>query len=255
MTFSRRFFALLLFGTVSVNAAPLQVASDEWCPFNCKPADDKPGYVIELLQAIFAEEGIDYRVLPWKRAVLQIQRGETAAGIGATKDTAEAEKLQIGQESIGDISDCLFVPANSAVRYQGRADDLNSLNRVGVALGYTYSAGFAEWLDRPANKVKVFTASGDDPAAFNLRKLSAGALDGVIETEAVMNYMLLKNGLVKQFVSVGCDTPTPIYVAFGPNNIQSDTLVKQFDQGIAELRKTGRLAEILARYGLKDWKH
>jgi polar amino acid transport system substrate-binding protein len=244
----------LLLAHISAHAAPLAVAADEWCPFNCQPGSAKPGYVVELLEAVFANQGIEYRVLPWKRAVLKVQRGEGAAVIGAIGNIVELEQLQIGQEPVGYASDCLFIPANSTVRYQGRADDLNSLKRVGVALGYAYNEGFGEWLARPENKAKTLTVSGEQPAARNLRMLAAGGLDGVLESGAVMNYLLRNGGLENQVISAGCDTPVPIYVAFGPKNSQGDTLVKQFDEGMAELRKSGKLAEILARYGLQDWQ-
>ncbi len=254
MRYCRFLFIPLLLAHFSTQAAPLVVAADEWCPFNCQPDSARPGYVVELLAAVFAQEGIEYRVLPWKRAVLKVQRGDGAAVIAATRTIVEKEQLQIGQEPVGYASDCLFIRANSPARYQGQADDLNPLKRVGVALDYDYGEGFGEWLARPENKAKTLTMSGEQPAARNLRLLAAGGLDGVLESGAVMNYLLRNAGLENQVISAGCDIPVPIYVAFGPIHSQGDTLVKQFDQGMAELRKSGKLAAILARYGLQDWQ-
>lgn len=254
MMFRAIFLPMLLLLNVSVKAASLEVAADEWCPINCQPDATNPGYVVEVLKAVFAQDDINYRVIPWKRAVLNVQKGLSAAAIGAGKDITEREGLQVGQEPIGYIYDCLYVVSNSTVKYRGKADDLNSIKRLGIGLGYVYADGFKEWIDRPENAPKLFTASGDQPSVRNLRKLAAGSLDGMIEAGIVMDYQLLKTGLAQKVISAGCDTPEPIYVAFGPKGSQGDVLVKRFDQGVTELRRSGKLAEILNKYGVKDWK-
>lgn len=258
MSLKRRLLPLLpmflLLANVTANAASLEVSADEWCPINCSSNDAGPGYAVEVLKAVFVQDDINYRLIPWKRALLNVQKGVSAAAIGAGGDITKREGLQIGQESIGFVYDCLYVASSNTVKYQGKADDLNSIKRLGIGLGYVYDDGFKEWIERPENKRKVFTASGEQPSARNLRKLSTGSLDGMIEAGVVMEYLLLKAGLVQEVVSAGCDTPVPIYVAFGPKGSQGDVLVKQFDQGVAELRRSGKLAEILAKYGVKDWK-
>jgi polar amino acid transport system substrate-binding protein len=250
----RIFLPLLLLATSCAHGAPLEVVADEWCPFNCQPNTAMPGYVVELLQVVFAQQGITYRVLPWKRALLQTRKGVSAAAIGATQDMAQAEHLQIGREPVGYSSDCLYVAGGNPLKFQGKADDLNPLKRVGIVLGYEYDEGFGEWLARPENKSKVILTSGDQPAARNLAKLTMGGLDGMIEGRAVMDYLLLNAQLAKPVVSVGCNTPIPMYVAFGPKNSAGDALVEQFDQGLVALRNSGKLAEILAKYGVKDWQ-
>ncbi|MEQ1790535.1 MAG: hypothetical protein ABL857_08835, partial [Rickettsiales bacterium] len=35
----------------------INIVADEWCPFNCDPESDKPGYVIELAKEIFKPYG------------------------------------------------------------------------------------------------------------------------------------------------------------------------------------------------------
>ncbi len=253
MRVCRYSFLLWLLTTPYAHAEPLVVAADEWCPLNCQPDAPMPGYVIELLKEIFPQ-GITYRVVPWKRAVLQTQKGISAAAVGATAAMAAAEHLQIGQEPVAFTSDCLYLAAGNPLRFQGKADDLNSLKRVGIVLGYEYSEGFGEWLTRAANKDKVYVASGNQPAEGNLRKLTAGSLSGVIEAGVVMDHLLHNTGLSQAVLSAGCDTPMPIYVAFGPKSSASDARVVTFDQGMVALRKSGKLADILAKYGLKDWQ-
>lgn len=254
MRVCRYLFLPWLLSITYAHAAPLDIVADDWCPFNCQPGSAMPGYVVEVLQAVFVEQGIHYRVLPWKRAVLQTQKGISAAAIGATQENAAAEHLQIGQEPVGYVADCLYVEAGNPLKYHGKGDDLNPLNRLGIVLGYDYYEGFAEWLGRVVNKPKIVYASGDQPAAHNLRKLTSGRLDAMIEAGVVMDYLLHNARLAKPVVSAGCNTPVPIYVAFGPKGSAGDGLVAQFDQGIVALRKSGKLAEILAKYAVKDWQ-
>lgn len=254
MRISRGCLSLSLLTAVYAHAAPLEVVADEWCPYNCQSNAAMPGYAVEVLQAIFAQEGINYRVLPWRRALQQTQKGSSAAVIGATQEIAQAEHLLIGQEPVGYSSDCLYAVTGNTVRFQGKADDLNSLNRVGIALGYDYDEGFGEWLTRAANKPKIFVASGEQPAANNLVKLTKGRLDGMIEGRSVMEYLLRNASFTKPVVSLGCNTPIPLYVAFTPKHPQSAVLLRQFDQGLVALRSSGELADILAKYGLTDWQ-
>lgn len=142
------------------------------------------------------------------------------------------------------VKGCLYVAAKNPTRYRGNADDLNPIKRLGIALGYVYTEGFKEWIERPANSHRLFMASGDQPGLSNLRKLGDGSLDGLIEASVVIDYQLLKTGLNKHVIVAGCDTPEFIYVAFGPKNSPGDQLIEQFDKGMAELRSSGKLAEI-----------
>lgn len=245
---------LLLLTSACVHGAPLEVIADEWCPINCQPNAPMPGYAVEVLQAVFADDGINYRVRPWKRALLQTRMGTSTAAIAATQAMAQADNLKIGQEPVGYSVDCLYVLAGNPVHFHGHPDELNSLKRVGIALGYEYDGGFGTWLRREANKAKVFVASGDHPAAYNLAKLTKGGLDGMIEEQMVMSYMLRNATPAEPVVSAGCNPTLPLYMAFSPNHPDSDALVRQFDQGLVALRNSGQLAKILAKYGLKDWR-
>lgn len=245
----------LLLAAWPAHAERLEVVADVWCPFNCQPDAPLPGYVVELLKAVFPGDSIDYRVLPWKRAILQTRNGLSSAALASTQSMAEEAHLQIGQEPIGYSYDCLYVAAGRPAKYQGRADDLNSLSRVGIALGYDYAEGLGEWLARSDNKAKVFSESGDEPAARNLRKLSRGNLDGMIEDRSVMNYLLLNSEFAGRVVSAGCNQSLPLYVAFAPQQAKGTERAAQLDQGIVALRQSGELARILAKYGLQDWSH
>lgn len=58
-----------------------------------------------------------------------------------------------------------------------------------------------------------------------------------------------------ELVSAGTLTSsTPMYIACSPVKDISKQLVKWVDEGTRKLRKSGELAKIMAKYGLKDWE-
>ena len=39
-------------------AEPLRLVGDDFCPYNCDASNGKPGYIVEVLEEIFATQGI-----------------------------------------------------------------------------------------------------------------------------------------------------------------------------------------------------
>jgi polar amino acid transport system substrate-binding protein len=248
---------VLLFLSVAqpAHSQQLIVQADSWCPYNCQPESAEPGYAIEMLQAVFDRAGqkIKYEIVPWDRALQQAGAGMASAAVAATQMQAEKHGLLIGQESVGYSSDCLYVPVSNQREF-AKESDLDSLNAVAIVSGYTYRGDFASWLARPKNKDKVLVQRGEHPAEINARNLSLGRLDGVIENSQVMSQLTYKLGLENKLRAVDCQQRTPVYIAFSPKLPNVQFMVKQFDRGIAELRQSGQLAKILAKYGQSDWK-
>jgi polar amino acid transport system substrate-binding protein len=256
----RRFLLLATLSFSALLSAPagsqeLTVQADRWCPYNCEPGTATPGYVIELLQAIFEPKGIKirYEVVPWDRTLIQTRDGKADAALGATQHEIETFGLLAGSEPIGDSSDCLYVGPHNKIKFSN-AEDLNSLKRIGVSSGYSYSADIDAWLKRPENKGKIVVQKGEEPGGINARNLALGRLDGVIEDDHVMQQLIFKFGLQHDLVLAGCQNQTKIYAAFSPKLKNAQHIVKEFDEGMETLRQNGQLAKILAKYGLTDWK-
>ncbi|HSY29638.1 MAG TPA: transporter substrate-binding domain-containing protein [Burkholderiaceae bacterium] len=246
------FFAPL---SAAAGSQELTVQADRWCPYNCEPGTAAPGYVIELLQAIFEPKGIKirYEVVPWDRTLIQTRDGKADAAIAATQHEVDSFGLLVGSESIGDSSDCLYVGANNKIKFS-KAEDLGALKKIGVSSGYSYSADIDAWLKRPENQGKIIVQKGEEPGEINARNLALGRLDGVIEDDHVMQQLIFKFGLQHDLVLAGCQKQTKIYVAFSPKLKNARNAVKDFDEGMEALRQNGQLAKILARYGMTDWK-
>ena len=102
----------------------------------------------------------------------------------------------------------------------------------------------------------MITATGDDALPKLLKMLQAGRIDAILEDVSVMSYALITNGVPSgQVVSAGASgEANDLYIVFAPGKENSKKYSDQFSAGIVELRKSGKLKQILDRYSVKDWK-
>jgi polar amino acid transport system substrate-binding protein len=241
-------------GSVAI-AEKLVFGSDVWCPFNCEPNSANPGYMVEILQEAMKPVGhtIEYKIIPWQRALGDAKEGKIAGVFGASKEDAKNYGLKQPSESLGLSSNCIFVQSSSHAKFS-KVDDFNQFKKIGIINEYTYSSDIDGWLKNPANKSKIDSIAGDDVAATNAKKLDAGRLDAVVEDGNVFNYQLDKLKLTSKIKSAGCAENIEVYAPFSAALKNADELTKALDQGVKELRKSGKLKTIMAKYGLKDWK-
>lgn len=245
-------------------AAPVRgdvvsLRSDLWCPYTCEPDSEEPGYVVEMARAVFATAGhtVDYRLLPWPRALEGVRRGLFGGAIGAT--VTDGRDLVFGREPVGMQINALALPAarlaaGAGFRYAG-PDSLRGL-RLGVAMGYTYDNGPLDAYLREeenAGSGRVVSARGEDVIAANLRRLMAGQVDAVLDSAAVLSQAITDMGLQGDVTVVEIGAAVPVYIAFSPVDPRASGYVGLLDAGIARLRSSGALAAILARYGVEDW--
>ena len=247
-------FYFALFSS-SVHSQELTVQADRWCPYNCEPGSAAPGYIIELMQAIYEPKGtrIRYEVVPWDRTLMQARDGKADAAIAATQHEVDTFGLLAGRESVGYSSDCLYVGAGNKIKFTN-VHDLDTLKRIGISSGYSYSEDIDAWLKRPENKGKIIEQRGESPGEINARNLALGRLDGIIEDDHVMSQIMSKLGIEHEVALAGCQKQTKLFVAFSPKLKNVRQVVKEFDEGMEALRQSQQLAKILAKYGLSDWK-
>lgn len=246
---------LLLATGLPAAAETIRLRGDPWCPYNCGPDDPLPGFAIEMAKAVFKPLGVEvsYAILPWARAIDAVRRGEIEAVVGADPDGDEGKGLEFPQESTGYSATVLLVPADSPFTYRGIAS-LAGLT-LGGSLGYAYERDIDAYI--AANKTRperVQLVSGDFPLRLNLAKLDARRVDAVLETDYVARYVL-KSGMAKtalKILPLGA-TPSVVKIGFFPGHPRAKAWARAFDQGVAQLRETGALAAILAKYNLEDW--
>ena len=233
----------------------ITVRADIWAPYNDDPASGLPGSMVEIIKTIYKRAGyeIDYQIMPWTRSIMAVEKGTYDAIIGAT---TECPDCITPRESIGEMTSHFYVKTGNSWRYTG-PDSLKTVS-VGVIADYAYTEAFDAYVEaNQGDAKKVDVMHGDEPLQKNIKKLLAGRLDAIVENPLVFQWTLGGMGLKESdFGDAGAveNSKLELFMKFSPQKDTSQTYADIFDKGMAELRASGELKEILARYGMKDWK-
>lgn len=228
------------------------LAADEWCPYNCAPGDEKPGYIVEIARKIFETKGyrIIYRATPWESAVKAGRIGRYDGVIGATK--VDGRGFVFPEEEVGISSNDFFVKAGDPWRFQSVASLKNK--RLGVIKGYDYGETMNRFISDEL-KADIQMVSWDNAVELNLKKLVSGRIDVLLDDRNVIRYIAARMGVSDEIAYAGSNGKRQyLYIAFSPAVSKSREYASILTDGIRSLRKTGELAGILSKYGLTDWK-
>ena len=234
-------------------ARDIVLLADAWCPYNCDPASDHPGYGVEIMRQALLPAGLTvvYRTVNWTRSVEEVRVGHADAVIGMTKD--EVRGFVFPEEPIGESALGFVVRSDSGFHYAGPQSLDGQV--IGVAAGYVFGGPAGDYLRQyQADRARVQTVPGDDALALNLRKLKAGRIDLVVDDANVLNHALASAGPHTGLKFAAAVDATPVYIAFSPVAADSHELCALLDSGIRRMRASGELARILARYDVPGWR-
>ena len=242
-----------ILGPAPAAAREVLLLADQWCPYNCDPSSDHPGYGVEILREALQASGstLVYRTVNWTRAVEEVRVGHADAVIGMTMDEVRGfvfPKEPIGMSALGFIA-----RSDSDFHYAGPFSLENRV--VGMAAGYVFGGPAGDYIRHyQADRARVQVIAGDDALALNLRKLTAGRIDLVVDDANVLAHLLNSIGPGTGLKLAAAVDATPVYVAFSPVLPDAHALCALLDAGIRRMRGSGRLAQILARYDVRDWE-
>lgn len=240
---------LVMVSCVAFSAEKISVRADVWMPYNGEPGSANPGYGIEILKAVFEPKGfeIDYQTMPWNRAVEDSREGKFDCIVGA--GVRDAAGFVFPAETIGHSVNNLFVKADSDKKFT-TIEALKGL-KIGIIADYSYSEEFDKYVsENKADEQKLFIGNGDGALEKLGKMVGAGRLDGFVENPLVVAQEAWKEE-VKSAGQIG--EKDALFIAFSPAKESSKKYAELLDAGIKELRTSGKLKEILARYGLTDW--
>jgi polar amino acid transport system substrate-binding protein len=243
---------LVIYSASNCRADRITIVADYWCPINCDPSSLQPGLMVEIAQIVFANAGhtIEYKIVPWARAIQDSREGKFTGIIGALRGDApdfifpENELLMVSPNAF-------FVKNDSKWSY----NDIASLSNVKLAAvsGYDYGEILNEYIKKEGKNVDL--ASGEDAGERNIKKLLMGRVDVIVEAAPVLWYTAAKIGVTDQLKAAGqVSEAVGSYIAFSPAIAKSKEYARILSDGVDTLRKSGKLQEILQKYGLKDWK-
>jgi polar amino acid transport system substrate-binding protein len=249
--------ALLVAASLAVggaaSAATITIVADEWCPYNCEPGDEKPGYMIEIAQRALAAAGhdVEYRTMPWSRAIEEARRGRFDAIVGAAH--GDAPDFVFPEHRMGVSANVFLVKRGNPWRFDG----LDSLQQVslGTIRDYSYGDPLDEYIaGNERDETRIQIVSGGTALDTNMRKLLAGRIDVLVEDRNVVEHALAGSELADAFEIAGDLGEDDLFVAFSPAAEASDDYARLIDEGMQRLRASGELAAILRKYGVKDWQ-
>ena len=232
-------------------ADTIVLKADEWCPYNCKPGSEKEGFMIDIAREIFKEAGheVKYEIMPWDKAIEDAEAGKIDGIVGGDSD--DAPGFIFPTEALAINSVCYFSKKGKDWKFTG-IDSLENV-KVGVIEGYSYYPELDDLLETsPKNFVKI---SGKEAGKDLASRLVRGLLDVVVENEYVAPYAFGKE--MENFEASWCGGVMDLFVGFSPHEskkAKSEEYAKLMTEGVAKLRKDGRLQKILDKYGIKDWK-
>lgn len=234
-------------------SSTVSIRADMFFPISGNPFDDRPGYMIEIAQTILSEKGytVDYQLMPWARSLIMAEKGLIDCVVGAYK--SPDRKLIYPSLPWGQDQNNFYVNKDLQWKFKG----LRSLKgiRVGLIHEYSYSQEFDAFVRAPENSDTFEYTYGNNALEQNISKLLAGRIDTTLETNLVMPGKLRELNLENDIVSAGkLDPPNDLYIACSSDKESTHTYIQWFDQGIKQLRASGKLKLILQRYNIEDWE-
>jgi polar amino acid transport system substrate-binding protein len=240
-----------LFHINSAQSEDLYLQSDFWCPYTCDPKDQNhQGYIIDIAREVFEQKGITvhYAIVPWARSLVMTQHNSQFASPGSAQD--EGEGLIIPEVKIG-------VSENSYIVKKIRNLDIQSIEdltdkRLGVVKGYQYWPELDDYINSAVSGVHLL--HGSDPLEKGLRMLESDHLDVIVDDSNVVRSTAKRLNFQDdiKFISPN-QKGVDLYISFSPKDGVGEKYAKILSDGILNLRKSGQLQNILAKYNLKDW--
>lgn len=267
------FLAFLAAGFLAAAPIAVRVGGDAWEPYTMDPSKGQPGYIVEILKAIFAEPAyaLDYSLVPFVRASREVaETGEldVLPGVLDKYPGFIINKVRVGVCDIrivarkGDPWEYSGIDSFKGRKIGFARTDPDMLGRMlarpvpgSSSTPFAQAVYMAARAYKGGDKTALQIISGENMIAQMIQMLAMGRIDLILEDRVVVTYLSKKLGLQDKIEFREAGSPSlDLYLGFSPKNPASQDLADYFDLGLKELRASGKLKVILARYGLGDWE-
>lgn len=243
--------ALLLWACLvqpAQSAESIHIAMAEWSPLSAQ-ALPQHGVIPQLIKEIFATQGltVEYGFFTEEQAYTQVQQGHWQAS-GVWERTVEREAECLFSGVIYRDESVLLYSSNKPVSWDGSvtgAEQLKGL-RIGIALGSSKIPALEE-----AERRGWVTYTTNADALSNLRKLAAGDLDAVDIGKDAASHLVRQHFKAAERAQL---TVSQTYQArnyhliFSRSLTESERLQQLFEQGLRQLKDSGRYAQIWQQF-------
>lgn len=246
--------------SMPAHAETVVLAADEWCPYNCAPDSDKPGFMVEIAREALGRHGItvEYVAVPWTRAIEDTRNNKYTGIIGAYYGDAPDFIYPEVPQGRSDMT--FYVKKDSPWNFTAESD-LDNVS-LGTVADYSYSVALDSYIEKHSTDSKrIQIISGDNAMEANIQKVLHGRIGAFIEDKQVMDYNLsapemqpMRDGIREAGLLPSPDDGNGIvFVAFSPNNPNAQKYAQILSDETKAMRKSGKLKEILDHYGVQDF--
>lgn len=225
----------------------LNFAADLWCPYSCRQNADEPGFLVELAQLAFEKAGykVDYKVIPWSRAIAMTREGKLDGILGAYKSDAP-DFIFPRLNQIVSVSS-FWVLKDSSWKYEGIQSLVNIT--LGISLGYSYGQEIDQFIyHNQNNPARIQFASGENPIMVNFEKLFNKRITTVLEDRNVAKFFLQSTQNLQKVKEAGSLKEEKVYIAFSPEKPDSVEYAKILTEAMIELKNSGELEKLYKKY-------
>jgi len=230
------------------------LAAPERMPFHGTACETPEGYMVDLARECLALRGltVEYLNVTRERALAGTLDGTFDGALGLVP--AEAPGLVFPGLELARDPLALVILDRPGWNWAGLSG-LDSLI-LGLPDGLSDPTPLDGWLAlHGQDPHRVQYADGRDALKINLHKLLAGRIDVLVDSEVSVFYLARRMGIVSHLRPVGRLTgPRALSIGFSPATGTGAPLAEALTLGLADLRQSGRLAQILGEYGLEDWQ-
>ena len=230
----------------------LVLAGDYWCPYNCQPGGESPGYLVELIRRALYIYRIDveYRMMPWGDALALAEKGAIDGIIGVS--SVKGRDLLTTRLPLEFSRTDAFTRNDTEWIYDG----LGSLRgkKVGIILDYVVDEAINHYvgINYPLNSGGFSVQEGKNAVIESIADLIDGDSDVYLEDSRVVQHYITENGLTPYIRNAGHvgRKKLPVYIAFSKKLPNAKRYIKYFIKGVSSLKATGEFDDLRLKYNM-----
>lgn len=245
---NQMFYLLLVYFLLIANTASakvLELVTLQYPPYAYQEQGEVKGVAVDLIQEAFRrmKQPIRISVLPWARAIYQIEQGQSDAIFTIYKTKERALFADYSNEVLIQQSVALFVRKDSAIAFNGQLSQL-----ANYRIGAVRKVSYGEVFDRAVLTGQLASLDITDTGEQNMKKLLQGRFDILVSNKLGAQYILQQMGQTEKVKMLLPEIEyIPSYLAFSKkNNLQATR--DQFDAVLGEMKRDGSYAKIVGRF-------
>jgi len=243
------FLLILSFSTGYSIAAPpqktIRITAGEWSPYISEELPHN-GFAAHIIREAFllSDISVEFEFFPWKRSFDQVKAGRREA-TPLWRKTKEREEFFYFSDTVIEFEHVFFHKKDFPFSWE-KIEDLKGLS-VGVTNAYNYHDEFTQ-----ASINGLFHTQVSENDMINIRKLINNRID-IFPLEKMVGQSLLISDFSLQQRQLITYNKKPLTtnqsrILFSKKAPNILDILKLFNQGLAQLKQTGRYQSILSDF-------